>query len=642
VGGRQQIDGQRTLGYPAVSLMLNLACSVRRMVEVKRSGGRPVSLRGGEGQAIDTGRLLAALRASGTGTWSWDVRSDRVEWDDTLCGIYGVDSMQSAKTAEGFLGFVHPDDRPYVHDCIRKVLSNGTDAEYEFRALLPDGTIRWIYDRSTVVRDLSGEPVYMTGACFDITKRKEVEQALAESETRLELATEAGEIGIWDWNVLTGEMVYSERAKALFGFPPSAPVTFAQVRDATHPVDYPVTSAMARRALDPELREQLPYEYRIVRPDGSVRWMLAHGKAVFETVGGKTRAVRYLGTIQDITTRKEMEAALGASESRLRLAIDAGRMAVWEYEVATQRVTRSRELNRLLGFPDDSDPSIDEIAARYYPGERQRVRRAGEEALARGDKHVEVEYRYMMPDGSERWLMLRAEFVLSPESVPARVVGVLLDVTEQKRATERQVLLTRELDHRVKNTLATVQSLVSQTLRRAKDSARIRDDISARVASLARAHDLLTDEKWEGASIAAVLERALSPFEPYRGRIRISGPNVRLSPKAAVNLALILHELMTNALKYGAFSAEDGRVDVAWRIEPGASEERLRLAWSESGGPPVAPPDEPGFGMRLIRGLAAEFGREAEVEFDANGLSCVLDFALPAPETRLREAAANG
>lgn len=592
----------------------------------------------GEEGIIKTERLLAALRASGTGTWSWEVKSDRVEWDETLCGIYGVDLARSARTAEQFLAFVHPEDRALVHSCIRDALKGGSEAEYEFRAVLPDGTIRWIYDRCVVVRDDAGDPLYMTGACFDITRRKEMEQALAESEARLELATEAGEIGIWDWNLLTNEMVYSERAKAIFGFPLAEPVIFESVRDATHPSDLPTTSAMAKRALDPLIREQQPYEYRIVRLDGAVRWALAHGKAVFRPVDGKLRAVRYIGTIQDITARKRMEAALSISESRLRLAIDAGRMAVWEVDLRTQRIAGSRELNRLLGFPDNAAPTIEDIRARYYPGEGERVRRMGEEALARGDQYFEVEYRYVMPDGAVRWLMLRAEFVLSSERVPERAIGVLLDITEQKRATERQLLLTRELDHRVKNTLATVQSLVSQSLRRAKDSSRIRDDISARVASLARAHDLLTDGKWEGASIFAVLQQAISPFDPYRERIGVSGREVRLTPKAAVNLALISHELMTNALKYGAFSTDGGRVAIGWTVEPGPSEARLRLTWAESGGPPVTVPDEPGFGMRLIKGLAAEFGREAELTFAPEGLTCVLDFALPALEEVERAA----
>jgi PAS domain S-box-containing protein len=583
-------------------------------------------------QAIVPERLLAALRASGTGVWHWDIRSDRVEWDDTLCRIYGVTREQAARSAAEFLAFVHQDDRPAIADTIAAVMKGGAEAEYEFRTILPDGRVRWIFDRCTVARSVGGEPVYMAGACFDITERKKVEEALGESEARLELATAAGEIGIWDWNLLTSEMIYSDRAKALFGLRPEDAMSFERTRDATHPDDLPRTLAMAKRALDPSIRERQPYEYRIIRADGTTRWMLAHGQALFGAVDGVTKAIRYIGTIQDITARKEMEAALAESEGRLRLAIDAGRMAVWELDVARNRLIGSVELNRLLGFPDDAEPSVEEIRSRYFPGERERVQRAGQEAFERGDQHMEVEYQYLMPDSSVRWLMLRAEFVLTPLGKPERVVGVLLDITETKRAAERQQLLTRELDHRVKNTLATVQSLVSQTLRGAKDVSRVRQDIGARIASLARAHDLLTEERWEGAGVAAVVDRALSPFEPYRNRIAASGPNARLEPKAAVNLALILHELMTNSLKHGSLSA-NGRVEVKWSVYPEAGSERLGLRWAELDGPEVGPPNEAGFGMLLVKGLGSEFGREAKVEFDPAGVICVFDFALPHRDT---------
>jgi PAS domain S-box-containing protein len=254
-----------------------------------------------------------------------------VLWDDTLCDIYSVSREQAARNVHEFLGFVHPADREFVSKAVRDMLASGREAEYEFRTTLPDGSTRWIYDRSSLAYDGSGDPIQMVGVCFDITKRKAVEQSLAESEMRLELATAAADIGVWDWDLTSNAMTYSERAKSLFGFPPGSEVTYEMVRDATHPEDLPRTSAMARRALDPKLREREPYEYRIIRPDGEVRWMLAYGNAVFGTAAGETKAVRYLGTIQDITSRKEMEASLRTGESRLRLAIDAGRMAVWEW-----------------------------------------------------------------------------------------------------------------------------------------------------------------------------------------------------------------------------------------------------------------------------------------------------------------------
>jgi PAS domain S-box-containing protein len=165
--------------------------------------------------------------------------------------------------------------------------------------------------------ELGGE-IYWLCVRDDITDEHAALAALRESEARLEVATEAAQLGIWDWDVGTGRMTYSARAKAICGFPPDLEVTYEDARRVTHPEDYPRTSAMARRALDPNIRSRETFEYRILRPDGEVRWAVAQGEAVFAEVEGQTRAVRYLGAIQDITERKILEERLRASEAELR------------------------------------------------------------------------------------------------------------------------------------------------------------------------------------------------------------------------------------------------------------------------------------------------------------------------------------
>src|SRR6185295_6001643 len=142
-----------------------------------------------------------------------------------------------------------------------------------------------------------------------VDRGTDASDALRESERRLRLAVEAAGIGIWDWNLVTNEMVWSEQAKAIAGLRPDAPVTYEMVRDLTHPEDLPQTSAMARRALDPKERLRATYEYRLIRADGQVRWVLAHGEAVFGIDEDGERAIRYIGTIRDITERKLAEQA---------------------------------------------------------------------------------------------------------------------------------------------------------------------------------------------------------------------------------------------------------------------------------------------------------------------------------------------
>jgi PAS domain S-box-containing protein len=465
----------------------------------------------------------------------------------------------------------------------------------------------------------AGQPIYMIGACSDVTRRKESEQALTDSQARLELATRAADLGIWDWDLRTNRIVYSERAKAICGFPLKQDVTLQQIREATHPEDYPRTSLLTRGALDPALREEAPYEYRIQLPDGSSRWVLAHGKAVFELIDGVETATRYVGTIQDITKRHQTDASLRDSESRLRLAIDAGRMAVWEYIVATETIVGSPELNRLLGFPEGYQPSIEEMRAGYYPGEQEKLREAGAAAIAKGDNFFQVEYRYVRKSGGLRWFLLRAEIHLD-QGKPSRVVGVVLDITEQRAAVERQKLLINELNHRVKNTLATVQSITAQILRHAPNLTRAQTDIETRLLALSRAHNLLTNSGWEGADIADLIEQIVFPFLIDRSRLQVRGPRVWLAPRLAIDIAMLLQELVTNAIKYGALSAPDGTIALLWALVPTQTDPMLDLKWAEEGGPRVKAPKRPGFGSRLITGLAQQSGGSAELEYRQSGL----------------------
>jgi PAS domain S-box-containing protein len=152
----------------------------------------------------------------------------------------------------------------------------------------------------------------------------------SKEAARLALATSAGGIGIWEWHLSDNSFHYSEIAKAICGFAADKPVTWEDVTGSVHPEDYPRTSAMAKRALDPNVRERVPYEYRLIRPNGEIVWVLAHGEAVFEKSDGNEVATLYIGTIQDITNRKRLEAENTASRARLALAIQAGRMAVWD------------------------------------------------------------------------------------------------------------------------------------------------------------------------------------------------------------------------------------------------------------------------------------------------------------------------
>jgi PAS domain S-box-containing protein len=214
--------------------------------------------------------------------------------------------------------------------------------------------------------------------------------------------------------------------------------------------------------------------------------------------------------------------------------------------------------------------------------------------------------------------------------VPMRGGGVaitLTDITDRKSADARQRLLVNELNHRVKNTLATVQAIAAQSLRGPDVSAEARERFTARLLALARANDVLVQDAWTGASLASVAAEMAGPHGGAE-RIAVGGPAVLLSPQSATAMALGLHELATNAAKYGALSTPEGRVSLSWTLEGEGLARRLRLTWRETGGPEIRTPGPPGFGSRLIeRGLASELRANVRLMYEPSGLV----FQLSAP-----------
>ena len=235
--------------------------------------------------------------------------------------------------------------------------------------------------------------------------------------------------------------------------------------------------------------------------------------------------------------------------------------------------------------------------------------------------------------GGEKFWDVQVSAVPGPDGLPQRLLSVSRDMGERRLAEEHRTMLINELNHRVKNTLATVQAIAYQTLRSADVDPHILATFEARLFALASAHDVLTKENWAGAHLADIVEAALKPYlsGPSR-RFDVDGPDVLLNPKTALAIAMVLQELATNAAKYGALSRNYGRISVRWTIEVEADGQRLNLRWAETGGPPVEPPRQKGFGARLIeRGLANELDGKAEIDFQPTGVVCTIEANLPTP-----------
>lgn len=253
----------------------------------------------------------------------------------------------------------------------------------------------------------------------------------------LTLAAEAADIGLWEWDLSDNSFCYSERAKLICGFRLDREPTYEDVVRVTHPEDFPRTSEMARRALDPTLRERQRYEYRILRPDGTLRWVVAHGQAIFAGEGDQSKAVRYVGALQDVTEEKNLRDAERASARRLALAVDSARMAVWEVDLVTGEVAGSPELNTMFGFPVEANPTLEEFGARYLSEDEQAARLEWSAAASRGDRFFSTQRRLRLPDGARRWIQIRAELHYNADGAAERAIGVAMDITRGKEKEQR-------------------------------------------------------------------------------------------------------------------------------------------------------------------------------------------------------------
>jgi PAS domain S-box-containing protein len=334
--------------------------------------------------------------------------------------------------------------------------------------------------------------------------------------------------------------------------------------------------------------------------------------------------------LQSAVARREAE--LIESEERLRFALKAGRMGSWSLDLQTLQMITSEGCKETYGRPLSEPFTYDEARAAVHPDDRARRDGAMEEAIADGSL-LDVEYRLRTPAGEERWVQIRGQASYRADGTPLALIGVLQEITERKRAEEHRTLLANELSHRVKNSLAMVQAIVGQTLRKATSLEEAGATLEARIHAMAAANDLLVNERWESASMRKLLQRTLAPFGINDGtHFELDGPDLKLSPSVAVALALGLHEMATNAAKYGALSQEGGVVRLSWEVVNVLRPHRLQFTWIEIGGPPVTAPTRTGFGTKLIeRVIASEIGGKAEIDYQPNGV--IFKVAAPLPES---------
>ncbi|MCG6122875.1 MAG: PAS domain-containing protein [Microvirga sp.] len=330
----------------------------------------------------------------------------------------------------------------------------------------------------------------------------------------------------------------------------------------------------------------------------------------------------------DVTDQKKTELALRESEVRAKLALAAANMGVWQCRVINGAFSEfdgdDRAIRLLGGAPGDTDDAQTIVARIALEDRADCGDNASHTIGPDGDGILDIEFLITGRDGeADRWVHARAQALSS--SVGQRLIGTVRDITDRKEAEARQIMLSGELQHRIKNTLAMVSAIASQTLKGDDIGAR-REAFSSRLEALATAHDLLTANTWQSAPIQSVIENALTPHMSAADRFVIDGVHLELTAKQALSMSLTIHELATNAAKYGAMSEPGGKVHISWEFGPGDDGERQFLfTWRESGGPIVTEPKSKGFGSRLIKSvLAADFDGKVRIDFAPDGVQCVL------------------
>ncbi|WP_411903934.1 sensor histidine kinase [Methylorubrum thiocyanatum] len=327
-------------------------------------------------------------------------------------------------------------------------------------------------------------------------------------------------------------------------------------------------------------------------------------------------------------------AALSESEARFRHMADSAPALIWMTDETAEVVFANMHFDHLFGRPA-AEMAGGGWESILHPPDLPAFQATFQEAFEHR-RPFRAEMRVVDRNGEIRWLRCEGVPRLDDHGTFLGFTGCNVDVTDAKRAEEHLRLLINELNHRVKNTLATVQSIAMQSLRglEGEEAQSAKAAFEARLLALARAHDVLTRESWEGAELKTVVADAIRPLEAGEGqesRFAVSGPRLRLAPRLALSIAMALHELGTNAVKYGALSKEGGRVTITWTVQR-RPELSLSLRWSESGGPPVTPPTRRGFGSRLIeRSLARELAGRVELLYEPDGVVCIIEAPVPPP-----------
>jgi PAS domain S-box-containing protein len=472
-----------------------------------------------------------------------------------------------------------------------------------------------------------GEVVGLVGVSINITGLKRAEAALRESEATFRTMFDFSSVGKIEVEPGTGQFLRANAAMCKFVDYSEAELLGRSVYDITHPDDLTLDHELCRRLDAGE--SEFDVEKRYVRKDGKAVWARTTVNVIRDDFA---RPLRHMAVIQDIDAGKQAEEDLKASKDRLQLALDAAQLGSWQYDPLQHVVSGDMRCQEIFDFVEHEAP-VDEVLKRVHADDTQRVRAALEATLDPFDpKRSATEFRVWRRDGAMRWVetLGRARFEgAGPGRRAVSIAGTVQDITERKEREEKEHLLMREINHRAKNMLSVVDAIAHQTAIRSPED--FIERFSERIQALSANQDLLIRNEWNGVDINDLVHAQLAHFADLIGsRIAVEGPKLRLRAASAQAIGLALHELATNAGKYGALSTDAGRVDIWW----GAVDGTLTISWTERGGPSVCQPKRRGFGTIVMESMVE---RSVDGTVDLNYPSSGLTWRLTCPAANALE-----
>jgi len=411
-------------------------------------------------------RLRLAQWVGRVGTFEWNIQTGQSIWTPELEAIYGLPTGGHSGLHSAFENLLHPDDRARMMDLTAWAVKTGEPADAEFRVVWPDGSVHWIAGRAQAFFDESGKPSRLLGLDMDITERKLAEEELTRTNERFNLAIEAGSVGGWDYDLKTRRSIWFGKAHTQLGMTPeetsgSLEGFWARV----HKDDRERLENALHAARDKH--EAFAEDFRVVWPDSTVHWLRSRGRYHYSADGKPQRMV---GISLDVTQIKQAEEALRENEQRFRLAVDAGKMYSFAWDVKTDHVLRSSEHTKVLGLTEPLRSTHEQFLTRIHPDDCPTFI-ASIAALTPENPTAEVVFRVPSPDGALLWLKSNGRAFFDSEGRMLRIVGMVADITDLKRAEESLAGMTRKL-------------IQAQEQERARIGRELHDDINQRLAML--------------------------------------------------------------------------------------------------------------------------------------------------------------